>query len=164
MGPTNVGYAPPKKASLHLKALLHELHDVRCPHVPNPPTCMKRAAVALIIRVRPIHPVEAVFEGEQWGSPEESFTNRLDLFFQQPWVQHGEPEVLFIKRTVRSGDRWTGHIALPGGKKDPGDLDDLHTSRRETREETGLNLDNSYCMLIGKLPERLVTSAWENRP
>ncbi|HEY9478577.1 MAG TPA: hypothetical protein VIP79_00745, partial [Gemmatimonadaceae bacterium] len=31
-----------------------------------------------------------------------------------------EPELLMIKRAVYEGDPWSGHIALPGGRREPG--------------------------------------------
>ena len=52
----------------------------------------------------------------------------------------GRADVLFIERASRPGDRWSGHMALPGGKHDPGDADLEATAVRETREETGVVL------------------------
>lgn len=46
-----------------------------------------------------------------------------------------------IERATRAGDRWSGHMALPGGKHDPADPDLGTTARRETHEEVGLVLD-----------------------
>jgi 8-oxo-dGTP pyrophosphatase MutT (NUDIX family) len=54
-------------------------------------------------------------------------------------AQHG-PEILFIERTSRPGDRWSGQMALPGGKRDPQDDDLATTARRETFEEVGIEL------------------------
>ncbi len=51
-----------------------------------------------------------------------------------------DPRMLVIERATRDGDRWSGHAALPGGKHDPTDPDILHTARRETREEVGIDL------------------------
>jgi len=49
-------------------------------------------------------------------------------------------EALFIRRAERADDPWSGHIALPGGRREPEDADRLATAVRETREEVGLEL------------------------
>src|SRR5262245_40561566 len=49
-------------------------------------------------------------------------------------------ETLFIHRAVRAGDRWSGQIAFPGGRREPTDPDLLTTAIRETREEVGVDL------------------------
>jgi len=51
-----------------------------------------------------------------------------------------EPELLLIKRAVAEHDPWSGHVACPGGRLEPGDLDLAHTAMRETWEETGIDL------------------------
>lgn len=52
----------------------------------------------------------------------------------------GELEMLFIKRAERAGDPWSGQMGLPGGRRDPGDASLLETARRETQEETAIDL------------------------
>lgn len=53
-----------------------------------------------------------------------------------------DPEAfLLIRRAERLGDPWSGHLALPGGRWDPGDFDLLATAIRETREEVGIILE-----------------------
>src|SRR5690242_6937536 len=52
----------------------------------------------------------------------------------------GEPELLMIRRAAFENDPWSGHIACPGGRMDPGDRDLEHTAIRETWEETGIDL------------------------
>lgn len=158
-GPETPGSHP-----LRLRAVLQQIHEEDCPHVPNPPGIKKRAAVALVIRVRPTYPHQAIYDNNQCSSVGQPFQKCLDSFFSQEWVQEGDAEVLFIKRAARVGDRWTGHIALPGGKREPADSDDRATSSRETMEETGLNLDSEHCLLIGNLPERMIKSAWGRAP
>ena len=72
--------------------------------------------------------------------------------------------MLFIKRAARKGDRWTSQVALPGGKREPQDADDRAASIRETLEETGLELKKDYCLEVGNLPERMLTTAWGKQP
>jgi len=51
------------------------------------------------------------------------------------------PDLLLIRRAEVPGDPWSGQMGLPGGRKDDGDRDLLHTAMRETREEVGVALD-----------------------
>jgi len=59
--------------------------------------------------------------------------------------------VLLIRRAERAGDPWSGHMALPGGRREPGDDDLLATAVRETREEVGFALLRSN--LLGSLDD-----------
>jgi 8-oxo-dGTP pyrophosphatase MutT (NUDIX family) len=47
-------------------------------------------------------------------------------------------EVLLIRRAELHGDPWSGHIALPGGRRAGSDRDLLATACRETLEEVGI--------------------------
>lgn len=58
---------------------------------------------------------------------------------------------LLIRRAERSGDPWSGHMALPGGRQDPTDADLITTAIRETAEEVGLGLGPRH--LIGSLDD-----------
>ena len=52
-----------------------------------------------------------------------------------------DPEsLLLIRRAERPGDPWSGHMALPGGRREPQDKDLLATALRETWEEVGVAL------------------------
>jgi 8-oxo-dGTP pyrophosphatase MutT (NUDIX family) len=51
-----------------------------------------------------------------------------------------EPEVLLIERAQREGDPWSGHMALPGGRRDPTDRSPREVAERETHEEVGIQL------------------------
>jgi 8-oxo-dGTP pyrophosphatase MutT (NUDIX family) len=53
----------------------------------------------------------------------------------------GALQVAFIRRSTRRGDRWSGDMALPGGTRDPGDVDLAATAARETFEEIGVVVD-----------------------
>ena len=150
--------------ALRLKSILQRLRENPCPRVPNPPDCKKRASVALILRFRP--PAQYLVENKSSRNDETpDVSQSLDDFFDQDWVQQGFPEVLFIKRAARAGDRWTSHVAFPGGKREPYDADDVAASIRETTEEIGLDLDSkSNYLKIGNLPERIITAAWGRKP
>lgn len=49
-------------------------------------------------------------------------------------------EVLLIKRAESERDPWSGHVALPGGRRDLEDANLTQTAIRETSEETGVEL------------------------
>jgi 8-oxo-dGTP pyrophosphatase MutT (NUDIX family) len=49
-------------------------------------------------------------------------------------------ELLFIRRAEHDADPWSGHLAFPGGRIDPGDADARIAAERETEEEVGLDL------------------------
>lgn len=61
-----------------------------------------------------------------------------------------EAEVLLIRRAEHPEDPWSGHIALPGGRVDPGE-GRLEAALRETFEETGLTLKSEW--LIAELDD-----------
>ncbi|HEV2139535.1 MAG TPA: CoA pyrophosphatase [Nitrososphaerales archaeon] len=59
-------------------------------------------------------------------------------------LRDGEsPSVLLIKRAERAGDPWSGQIAFPGGKMQPGDKTAKDTAARETMEEVGVDLEKA---------------------
>lgn len=61
------------------------------------------------------------------------------------------PELFFIRRAEHPADPWSGHIAFPGGRRDPGDATLLATAIRETREEVGIDLSPGD--LVARLPD-----------
>ena len=135
--------------------ILNSLSASPYPDLASPESMKKRASVAFVIRIQPSY--------SHWPTDSTSKAEDLDSFFAQDWAQHGDPEVLFIKRASRKGDRWTSHIALPGGKRDPEDADDQAAAVREAWEEVGLDL-NEYAIPCGNLPQRLVTTHWGKKP
>ncbi len=61
---------------------------------------------------------------------------RLDETREQP-----TPQLLMIKRATFEGDPWSGHVALPGGRREPADPTLERTVIRETWEETAIDLE-----------------------
>lgn len=61
-------------------------------------------------------------------------------------------ELLLIKRSERQGDPWSGHVALPGGRHEPGDATLQDTAVRETLEETGIDIARDG-VVLGTLDE-----------
>ncbi len=55
-------------------------------------------------------------------------------------AENGTLELLMIERASYEGDPWSGHIAFPGGRREPHDATLLDTALRETREETGVDI------------------------
>lgn len=61
-------------------------------------------------------------------------------------------ELLLIRRAEMHGDPWSGHVALPGGRRDDGDDDLLVTACREAEEEIGVPL-HRIGTFVGALDE-----------
>ncbi len=58
-------------------------------------------------------------------------------------------EVVYMLRAEADGDRWSGQVSFPGGRRDPVDSTPLGTAVRETWEEVGLDLTRGR--LLGNL-------------
>ncbi len=65
-------------------------------------------------------------------------------------VMREQPYVLLTQRASHLSTH-SGQIAFPGGKKDESDLDIIHTAKRESFEEIGLNINS--IQVIGTLPQ-----------
>lgn len=72
---------------------------------------------------------------------------RLDETREKP-----TPQLLLIKRATFEGDPWSGHVALPGGRREPADRSLERTVVRETWEETAIDLERDG-RLLGCLDE-----------
>ena len=60
-------------------------------------------------------------------------------------------ELLFIERSTKKDDPWSGQMAFPGGRASDNDQDSLATAVRETNEELGIDLVDS--LLLGRLSD-----------
>lgn len=60
-------------------------------------------------------------------------------------------ELLLIERAEKEGDPWSGHMALPGGRREAHDDDLLATALRETDEEVGVRV--TPASVLGALDE-----------
>ena len=58
-------------------------------------------------------------------------------------------QIFLVKRSPRQADPWSGHMAFPGGRRNPFDTNLKDTVMRETLEETKINLEK--CRLLGTL-------------
>jgi len=117
----------------------------------------KRASVAVIFRV------ESNLPNSSTCSKILNFSaggKHISLPFDNEEEQSSSPvlECLFIKRAMITKDPWSGNVALPGGKQDEQDGgDDYETAVRETREEVGVDLDDSKFLYLGQMDDRKIT-------
>lgn len=61
------------------------------------------------------------------------------------------PRLLVIERARREGDPWSGDLAFPGGRMEPGDAGERAAAERETAEEVGLDL--AAARFLGRLDD-----------
>ena len=105
---------------------------------------LRHPHVVQLVRALAEHP------GRQADAPPTAKLAAILLVLRQR--EDGEPELLMIKRAEFEGDPWSGHIACPGGRMEPGDADLAMTAVRETREETGIDVDRDG-VLLGQLDD-----------
>jgi len=111
----------------------------------------KRASVAVIFRVIAVDKKNKG-QGEEDEIKDLSDLKLLEKGFSQ--TKNGTLQILFIKRAQQPKDIHSGQIAFPGGKLDPGESS-KQAAIRETFEEVGLDLTNSF-IYLGKTSERNV--------
>ena len=67
-------------------------------------------------------------------------------------------ELLFIKRAFNPKDKWSGHVAFPGGRVQKDDPDFLSCAIREVQEEIGIELNKKENFLyIGRLDDQIAS-------
>lgn len=94
------------------------------------------------MRVDPIH-VRTALAGGRQGDTLGIPVKREAAVALVLHVGQSDTEVLLIRRAERAGDPWSGHMALPGGHREPEDEDSRATAMRETFEEVGVLLDSA---------------------
>lgn len=128
------------------------LKDLTTRPVPQVDGPGKRASVAVVIRLKYINESTPSFSERPYSPAETKIAvtepplitvgerrpcqaSQIEACFSNEWTKYAIPEILFIKRASRAGDRWTGHVALPGGKRDKTDAGDEAAAVRECLEE-----------------------------
>jgi 8-oxo-dGTP pyrophosphatase MutT (NUDIX family) len=103
--------------------------------------------IAPLVRAMAARPPALVdpVEGERHAAV--ALLVRLDETREKP-----TPQLLLIKRATFEGDPWSGHVALPGGRREPADTSLERTVMRETWEETAIDLERDG-RLLGCLDE-----------
>jgi 8-oxo-dGTP pyrophosphatase MutT (NUDIX family) len=66
------------------------------------------------------------------------------------YIVAGELHIVFTKRTMHMSTQ-RGHISFPGGRREPGDRDLLHTALRESHEEIGL--DPAHVEILARIDD-----------
>jgi 8-oxo-dGTP pyrophosphatase MutT (NUDIX family) len=116
------------------------------------------------VRVLPFGPVVANGEPSgqmNWDLHEPEEFQRENVAAAVAIMLFGDPakRVLLIKRRESARDPWSGHVALPGGRREASDGSALDTLFREVHEEVGLDLREG-ARILGCLPPQ----APANRP
>jgi 8-oxo-dGTP pyrophosphatase MutT (NUDIX family) len=161
--------------------MLHSATRGRGAKVPHPPACPPAGEDAILRRDHSAGTPDPAAEAAVHYDPEGALARiAVTLAARPPRLQEGcsptdpapdlwrrgrcasvalvvrpgpsELELLLIKRATVEGDPWSGHMALPGGRRGPTDGSSLDTAIREAREEVGLDLA-ARGRLLGQLDD-----------
>jgi len=119
----------------------------------------RRASVAVILRISPkADDVDYKIDGNSKGSGNNHPLDCILSVVKDERAQEGTVEMLYIKRAINTGDRWSGHVAFPGGHVEEGETP-KEAAERETVEEIGLNIsDGKHFAFLGRLDDRAATN------
>src|SRR5688500_15080629 len=98
--------------------------------------------IAPLVRAMAVRPPSLVDPADASRRAAVALLVRLDETRQLP-----TPQLLMIKRATFEGDPWSGHIALPGGRREAGDPTLERTVVRETWEETAIDRERDGRLL-----------------
>ncbi|CAM9988882.1 unnamed protein product [Hapterophycus canaliculatus] len=118
---------------------------LRCSTILRQPSCAE--AEWFDLRVRP--GLDTTSTGDPVPALPKPRCASLSLVLRE---ENGKVEMLVIKRATSLRDKWSGHIALPGGRQEIGETE-LQAAVRECREEVGLSLVSSRFALLGRLQD-----------
>ena len=62
-----------------------------------------------------------------------------------------DDHICMIRRAVKEGDYWSGHMGFPGGREEINDGSLLQTAIRETKEEISIDISSDQC--VGRLSD-----------
>lgn len=156
--------------------------------IQSPPTQPRRASVALVLRLNPPPGLEIPEHQFGVGFDLDTFFKlreyNIDVNISRhsradgdehetdgaistclAWVNHPQtrPQLLFIRRTTRPSDRYSSHIAFPGGRSEASDPSSHYTALRETWEEIGIDLAEREYAYVGRLDDREITTSLGKR-
>ena len=58
-----------------------------------------------------------------------------------------DDHICMIRRAIKEGDYWSGHMGFPGGRAEEADGTLLRTAIRETKEEIGIEVLEENCVV-----------------
>ncbi|KAJ1959700.1 hypothetical protein IWQ62_004512 [Dispira parvispora] len=149
-----MSHSEPSRSSLDyqcLTTLSSQLQSRPGRKLPSSVACDRRASVAIILRSCPTSP-----SGSDHPDAE-SFDQPLEEYLKEEKFRHARLELLYIVRARSPSDRWSGHVAFPGGRCHPNESDQ-QAAERETKEEIGLTLARPNFVCLGALDDRTVVT------
>lgn len=121
----------------------------------------RRASVAVILRIKPKEEdAEYTVDDKCTSSGNNHMLDCILSVIKNEHAQKGTVEMLYIKRAVNKRDRWSGHVAFPGGhvEEETGESA-KDAAERETLEEIGLDISNKKNFaFLGRLDDRAATN------